>query len=312
VFTASQEQGGIYREDRHLRGNFCRRGWAEKLAKRFPGVQFDQVILDYFWIPSGWDASHWTRSFFKSTLPDLCRLNLLRRRDCDNDGSLREGPCVHLPFGFHCFQMVLACRDTLLRFYDVFFIRKHEIARISLWRGTQAIDQLVMQSVLGKRLDQEEVYCRMGDLVQKIQAQETSSLISPHDLLSYARRIPNVDEIRFITLQPVAENAVVDAVRARGLRSNEERLPGRIMGLIDPPAKRCLIFPPVKTASPAPQKAKAKRQRPPAKRLITPCGESFPLLSRRRSHLHVKNPVDSSAGASPLDFKPRASQIHRG
>jgi hypothetical protein len=160
--------------------------------------------------------------------------------------------------------MVFACRNTLLRFYDVSFVHKHELDRVALWRGTQAIDELDMQAVLGKKLDQEEVYCRMGDFAHKIRAHATSSLVLSQDLLDLSRRIPNVDELRFISLRPVPENAVVDVVRPRGRRSKQECLPGRILGLVELPAKRRLIFATVETASPAPSRSKKKRRRAPA------------------------------------------------
>jgi hypothetical protein len=142
--------------------------------------------------------------------------------------------------------MVIACRDALLRYYDVSFVGRDQLDQIVLWRGTQAIDRRVMQGILGKRLDQEEVYCHMGDFVRKLMEQEESSIVSRHVLLEYARRIPSAHDIRFIALRPVSNKVVASSPVSGALNSNDDAcltpsthrskanaLPGRILGLVD-------------------------------------------------------------------------------
>jgi hypothetical protein len=150
VYTVSQEQGGRYRSDRHYAGDFNHRKFVRALKHQFSGggICFDQVVLDYFWIPSGWDRQHWSRSFFQTTLISLAEQQLL-------------GPeaKVYLPFCLHVFKEVLIGRNELLQHYNVSFLRKNALKEIALWRGTQAIDPRTMQWELGKRSDQVSNHC---------------------------------------------------------------------------------------------------------------------------------------------------------
>jgi hypothetical protein len=272
-----------------------------RFAERFPGVQFDQVVLDYFWIPPGWDQSHWTKSFFEHTLPDLCRHNLLRSSNPNRDAachdesssvlggtasptsSMRVGadlekdtedscdgnknshrPAVYLPFTLHCFGMVVAWRHALLQYYDVSFVRQDELHQILLWRGTQQVGGHFMQTVLGKRIDQENVYCHPGDgFVRAIREQGDSAHVASDELLECARKIPNLCDVRFIALRLVAvpvmslsnvsEQSSECGTPTRG--KTTATLPGRILGLTNEesnesssrgntisPAKRSLDF----------------------------------------------------------------------
>ena len=54
-YSASREIGAIYRDDRHVYGDFNNRNFCKSLKKAFgDDIQFSQVILDYYWMPSGW------------------------------------------------------------------------------------------------------------------------------------------------------------------------------------------------------------------------------------------------------------------
>ena len=53
VYTVSKEMGGIYRSDRHVYASFNNsRGMRKAMAKGFGEIQFQQVILDYYWMPT--------------------------------------------------------------------------------------------------------------------------------------------------------------------------------------------------------------------------------------------------------------------
>ena len=53
VYTVSKEMGGIYRRDRHVYASFNNsRGMRKAMAKAFGHVRFQQVILDYYWMPT--------------------------------------------------------------------------------------------------------------------------------------------------------------------------------------------------------------------------------------------------------------------
>ena len=65
VYTVSKEVGGVYREDRHIYANFNNsRGFCNKLIESFgQDVQFQQVILDYYWMPT---VSYCVCAFFNN------------------------------------------------------------------------------------------------------------------------------------------------------------------------------------------------------------------------------------------------------
>ena len=137
--TVSQEEGACYRDNQHLNGNFNRANFVRRLQEHFiyQGItEFDQVILDYFWIPAGWDMHHWSRTLFGNTLIEFARRDVLPYRE-PRQGELLGS--VILPFCYHCFKEVLGNFKQLRRYYDVSFLRKHELDKVPLWKGTQQI-----------------------------------------------------------------------------------------------------------------------------------------------------------------------------
>jgi len=53
AYTVSKEMGGIYKENRHVYASFNNsRSMRKAMAKAFGTVQFQQVILDYYWMPT--------------------------------------------------------------------------------------------------------------------------------------------------------------------------------------------------------------------------------------------------------------------
>jgi hypothetical protein len=189
VYTVSQEKGAVYREDRHLDANFNRHDFVKNLRKRFgEDCCFDEIILDYFWIPQGWDASHWSKSFFEKTLVSFAAENMLRE----------ETGAIYLPFCLHCFKSVRMAFHKLKQYFNVSFIRKNELSQVSLWKGTQGIDPFNMQHFLGKKLNQEDIYCTFGPR-DVAEAMEDSG-ISKSVLVKLARSLEDFHSIRFICL----------------------------------------------------------------------------------------------------------------
>jgi hypothetical protein len=142
LYTVSQEEGACYRQDRHMNGNFNRTNFVRRLQEHFLCIDFDQVILDYFWIPAGWDLEHWSRSLFSNTLVELARQDVLPYRE-PRPGELLGS--VILPFCYHCFKEVIGNFKHLRRYYDVSFLRKHELEKVPLWRGTQQVGAKAMR-----------------------------------------------------------------------------------------------------------------------------------------------------------------------
>ena len=71
AYTVSREIGAVYRYDRHIHSDFNARNFCNKLKGAFgDDIQFSQVILDYYWMPTGWLVTRWAKTLFQQTLPD--------------------------------------------------------------------------------------------------------------------------------------------------------------------------------------------------------------------------------------------------
>jgi hypothetical protein len=246
VYTVSREVGGIYRKDRHIYANFNNsRTLCQQLGRSFGwNTKFQQVILDYYWMPTGWLVTRWAKSLFQNTLPDLVRHGLL---DCsssissstdissssgsnnsgdnnsvdddndendnqskeekivqDKDNLRMESGVVFLPFCAHVCKELVGAIKILRHYYTITFLYKSELAAHSLWKGTMRIDGDLMQHRLGKRLDQEEIYCTFNptDIYQSMEDPH----INKDDVMTMLLSIENFDEVRMIRLKPLRQH----------------------------------------------------------------------------------------------------------
>ena len=156
VYTVSKEIGAQYRSDRHLNANFNARKFCKILQQSFgDNIQFSQVILDYYWMPTGWLVTRWAKTLFSQTLPDLVRFNMLTypsKRKKTRKGELEVG-VVYLPFCAHVTKEIVGAIDVLSDYYQVSFVKKQDLPGHCLWKGTMAIEADTMQHRLGKRLE---------------------------------------------------------------------------------------------------------------------------------------------------------------
>lgn len=205
VYTVSQEKGAIYDQNKHLEANFNRRNFCRELKKHFLDTQFDQVVLDYFWIPAGWNVQHWSRSFFEHTLVNLVKEQILYVPSMPRKSkSERRIGVVYLPFCLHVFKEIVACRENLTRYYKISFLRQKDLKKVALWKGTQYIPPRIMQGIFGKRLDQEELYCSFDrrDVAGAMEDPDISKQI----LVDLARRLEDFPDIRMLMLEPIVQN----------------------------------------------------------------------------------------------------------
>jgi hypothetical protein len=137
-------------KDRHFVCSFerRRRSLCAMVKQRHSSLQFKQIVMDYFWIPTGWTQEHWKVGFFSTTLPGFARNNVLEM-----------GGTVVLPFEPHTAQMV-ALHKVQLADYDISVYYQVDLDKITLWKGTRTIAESVMAGVLEKNMAQEERYCR--------------------------------------------------------------------------------------------------------------------------------------------------------
>ncbi len=201
VFCVSQERAAVYRYARHMECNFNSRYFVKELSKLAGGAQFDQIVLDYFWAPAGWVVSHWKSSFFSKNLVALAELGLL----CSVSGHPQVGGgrwrmgVVYLPFCLHTLRETAAAYRVLSLYYRVSFLSKGELAENALWAGTQTIDGHIMLSVFGKRIDQEEVYCKVTE--QQLRSVQDDPFVTKDAVLDFLVGVEDVSAVRFLVLE---------------------------------------------------------------------------------------------------------------
>jgi hypothetical protein len=183
-------------------------------------------------------VTRWAKSLFQNTLPDLVRLKLLafpatrsrnrpkmdveRENNANNSNvendhvdratsptpkmskvELEEG-VVFLPFCAHVCKELVGAIHTLKKYYSITFVNKDELPGHALWKGTMEIDADVMQHRLGKRLDQEEIYCTFQprDIYESME----DSHIKKDDVMKMLLSIENFEQIRMIRLRPLRQH----------------------------------------------------------------------------------------------------------
>ena len=95
-------------------------------------VEFDFIILDYFFSPEGWARTRWTDAFYEKTLPMLV-----------NDDILKPNGTIYLPN--------LECVEDLLLEYDSVLSKYYYWEHVSrpkenpLFRATSKVDKELLQ-----------------------------------------------------------------------------------------------------------------------------------------------------------------------
>jgi hypothetical protein len=221
VYTVSREVGAVY-NDRHINCDFNTRNFCKKITDQFgEGIQFTQVILDYYWMPTGWLVTRWAKTLFQQTLPDLVRHQMLtfpsKRKKARKHGAgppydIDEG-VVFLPFCAHVCKELVGALHILENYYEISFLDKKDLHGHSLWKGTMEIDPDVMQHRLGKRLDQEEIYCkfRPKDIYESMEDPHISKPAVMRILLA----IKNYDDVRMVRLRPLRQHERASVFRER-------------------------------------------------------------------------------------------------
>jgi hypothetical protein len=197
AYTVSQEKGAVYRPKQHLEANFNKRTLVKSLQKHFQEdeddipLRFHQIILDYYWIPPGsWMQVHWNKSFFNTTLKELVQVL------DPTDGV------IYLPFCYHVVkELVASVKPVLQHYYQISFVYKQELSECLLWEATNVIDADLMQEYLGKRLDQEELYCTFGpsDVYQAME----DNHVTKREVIQVLRLIEDLSDVRMIRLKPI-------------------------------------------------------------------------------------------------------------
>ena len=183
------------------------------------------------------------------------------------DLELEEG-VVFLPFCAHVCKELVGGIDKLKPYYAISFVKKSELPGHALWKGTMAIDGDVMQHRLGKRLDQEEVYCTFQpkDIYESME----DAHVSKDDVMEMLLSIEDFENIRMIRLRPLRQHEPPSVFR----NSKVEPETGGFIGLNLPLGRkrfkeykqRGRNKPP--PPPPPPPKAKAKAKTPKAAAVV--------------------------------------------
>ena len=207
AYTVSLESGATY-SYRHINANFNRPNFIESLKRKWgKTIKFRQIILDYFWIPRGsWVMTHWTKTFFATTLPGFVTSGILDysngpvvESDYDFSPSGTGGGVVYLPFCLHCVKQIVAHIDTLAEYYHISFLAKWELSEHALWAGTSTIDPDSMQNWLGKAINQEDIYCTFTP--REFHYSTDDAHVCKEDILNVLNGIENFVHIRMIKLK---------------------------------------------------------------------------------------------------------------
>jgi len=181
---------------RHLSLNFNRANFSREMKNVWgPRLRFKQIILDYFWIPSGsWMMDHWKKSFFENTIPSFVTQELL----------MPDEGAVYLPFCLYVVGQLISAGECLARYYNISFLYKDQLSENALWLATSQISPAVMQNWFGKAINQEEVYCTLtpSEVYNSIDFDN----FRKQDVLNVLRGIENFDNVRMIKLQVLKTN----------------------------------------------------------------------------------------------------------
>jgi hypothetical protein len=181
------------------------------LSKRLAELFYFVVLVERL-------VTRWAKTLFQQTLPELVRSNMLtypsaRGRKRGRDRKKFEEGVVYLPFCAHVCKELVGGIHLLEKHYAITFVKKSELAGHALWKGTMSIDGDTMQHVLGKRLDQEEVYCtfRPKDIYENME----DSHVSKPSVMRILQAIEDYDNIRMIRLRPLRQHEPPSVLKKR-------------------------------------------------------------------------------------------------
>lgn len=136
VFTLDSK----HPEDTAVKGRHCQANFADlrRMQQHMQSVwpeffdnptkcaHFRDIILDYFFSPSGWTAARWTERFFSETLPRWASSGIIHPS---------EG-VVWLPHVSHTAEMVTKYESKLLEFFEIEF--ESDPLKNPLYRATDS------------------------------------------------------------------------------------------------------------------------------------------------------------------------------
>lgn len=188
VYTLAVENDAPARSDRHITATFSGKNTIDDIKSVVPqGEYFEQIALDYFWMPKGY-------------LHDRIGRRMLRERLVGfAEEVLKPGGSVYFPFHIDVLRRLAGGESLWKTYYDISFIRRDDEAQLRqhiLWSATHTIPKETMHGVFEKEPGQETLYCR-------VHAREVLSAQLPpssHISALLAGILDDIEEYRFVCL----------------------------------------------------------------------------------------------------------------
>ena len=184
-YTISLNAANPHYHTNHSTLDYNNKKFTTDLKSKYPTVQFSEVVMDYFWLPSSWQKDHWKPSLFFNTLPSLWRLKMIL-----------PGGFIYFPLTIHAVELIVAGEEYLNPCYSISFVSKEELSQISLWKATQFIDPTFMENNLMKAINQEEQYCQLSMNIARQSLD--GSFANPQDEINFIKSISELGKMRFI------------------------------------------------------------------------------------------------------------------
>lgn len=185
-YTVSKETSELY-EDQHLSADYSNSRFVKVLQSTFGGIQFDQIIMDWFWCPIAWLKERISSQFFTSTLINLITSNVL-------NGS------VYLPFNIVFVEQLIAHQKLINKHYIISYLSRDDNDQSYLWKATETLDANELQ-IFGKQPDQDIKYCTID--IKNAKKLVDDLIVDPNTVLSHLKKIDNLENIRIIQLKKI-------------------------------------------------------------------------------------------------------------
>jgi hypothetical protein len=184
VYTVSMAtKGGVLQNERHLAFDFSNKGFIKNLKDKFGAeIVFDQVVLDYIWMPDCYVNDNMKKAFYEIVLPNLPSL-------------LKSQGKIFLPGLPSICINLMAANDKLKEHYEITFRGEADLDDHLLWKATQNI-AVTMEDTYMKENDQLKAY---ADLAKKLSA-TSSPEVRKEDIDAVCACINGVPKARMICL----------------------------------------------------------------------------------------------------------------
>jgi len=135
VYTLdNKHKDTVLSHNKHCQANFAdaRRMFRSINSRWGSDVQFDHIILDYFFSPVGWARERWTEALFNQTLPQFAIDNVLKK---DGEIWLPNLECVR--------ELMESFADVLVPYYTWDLVCEPKMN--PLYLATEAIEEDLMR-----------------------------------------------------------------------------------------------------------------------------------------------------------------------